>query len=398
VLAVIVGALLIEGVARLGLLALGARGVSYDPISDTLTPAYREALVRVIAGTTRYLDYSPVLGWTLHPKGERPPLYHANAAGLRGTREYALEPPAGVFRISAFGESFTHGDEVPDSDAWPARLERPGVEVLNFGVGGYGLDQALLRYRLEGRQHHPRIVLIGFMAENINRSVSVYRPFYHPTGILPLSKPRFRVAHDTLVLIPNPMRSAEDYQALLRAPASVLPRLGADDYYYQTREHAGRWDVLAAVRLGKMAWRVVRQANGPLRGGSYNPRSEAFQVTLATLAEFVRGVRADGATPVVLLFPQRRDLNRYRRAGTRSYDPLRTALDEAGIRYLDLVDAFEGCRLEDVPALVPVHYSAAANARVAAYLSAALDSGGIRAQAVPLGLPSCALPSAARGP
>ena len=117
ILAVIVVALLIEGAAWLGLLALGARGVSYDPISDTLPAAYREALVRVIAGTTRYLDYSPELGWTLHPKGERPPLYHANAAGLRATHEYAAEPPTGVLRIEAFGESFTHGDEVPDSDA-----------------------------------------------------------------------------------------------------------------------------------------------------------------------------------------------------------------------------------------------------------------------------------------
>ena len=56
-----------------------------------------------------------------------------------------LSPSCG----SAFGDSMTHGDEVTDDEAWLHRLsERLGCNVQNFGVGGYGLDQAALRYEL----------------------------------------------------------------------------------------------------------------------------------------------------------------------------------------------------------------------------------------------------------
>jgi hypothetical protein len=47
------------------------------------------------------------------------------------------------------GDSYTHGDEVADSASFPASLERVlQVPVANFGVGGYGPEQALLK--LEG--------------------------------------------------------------------------------------------------------------------------------------------------------------------------------------------------------------------------------------------------------
>jgi hypothetical protein len=111
-LAIGVVVLLVEGLARRGLVALAARGVSYAPIGDTLSAAHREALARIFSGATQYLDHSPELGWTVRRGGAAPPLYRANAQGFRGEREYAPDPPAGVLRLAAFGDSFTHGDDV----------------------------------------------------------------------------------------------------------------------------------------------------------------------------------------------------------------------------------------------------------------------------------------------
>ena len=45
------------------------------------------------------------------------------------------------------------------------------MEVINFGVGGFGLDQAYLRYLEDGIQYKSHIVMIGFMSENIYRNV-----------------------------------------------------------------------------------------------------------------------------------------------------------------------------------------------------------------------------------
>ena len=96
--------------------------------------------------------------------------------------------------MTAFGDSFTHCDGVANSFTWEYLLERlnPALEVLNFGVGGYGTDQALLRYELEGMAFHPHIAILGFLPENIHRVVSVFRPFYFPMTGIPMSKPRFK--------------------------------------------------------------------------------------------------------------------------------------------------------------------------------------------------------------
>src|SRR6185295_1354810 len=84
------------------------------------------------------------------------------ALGTRGSRDYALRAAAGVLRLLCFGDSFTWCDQVIDADAWPRLVEdrRADVEALNFGVGGYGTDQALLRFERDGRDLAPDAVVI----------------------------------------------------------------------------------------------------------------------------------------------------------------------------------------------------------------------------------------------
>jgi hypothetical protein len=160
-------------------------------------------------GAVQLEQFDPGLGWRYTP-GFRGDRHRINHQGLRGDREYATAPPPGVDRLAAFGDSFVYGNEVDTPDSWPARLETElgGAEVLNFGVGGYGTDQAWLRYRREGRRFGPRIVLIGFVPDDIRRNVNVYRRFLSDHE-LPLFKPRFRMSDDgVLRLLPCPLAEA----------------------------------------------------------------------------------------------------------------------------------------------------------------------------------------------
>jgi len=78
-------------------------------------------------------------------------LYFSSTEGLRSPRtniSFAARRPR--HRVALVGDSFTFGMEVPYEDTWGAQLERAlagDVQVLNFGVDGYGVDQAYLRYR-----------------------------------------------------------------------------------------------------------------------------------------------------------------------------------------------------------------------------------------------------------
>ncbi len=139
-----------------------------------------------------YSQFDAVLGWTTKPGHSSPDgTIHVNAQGLRSTRVYAEPVQAGTRRVVACGESFTFCEEVADAEAWPARLEAlaPGLEVWNYGVGGYGTDQALLRVAREARGP-AEALLVGLMLENIGRNVNRYRPLWYPRA-QPAAKPRY---------------------------------------------------------------------------------------------------------------------------------------------------------------------------------------------------------------
>ncbi len=307
--------------AGLFLVSRYVRTLRWGIETASLTEEHRGDLERLLGGQSEYGSQSPALGWSIRPGGQIGP-YRANAQGLRASREWALRPPASVVRIATFGDSFTHGNDVSNAETWQEVLmaRDPRLEVLNFGVGAFGLDQALLRYQLEGAAYEPRNVLIGFMTENLFRHVNVYRPFYRPDSGPPLAKPRYVLEQDRLVLVENPIKELVGYRELLAHPERVLPRLGSRDLYYQVRPHqAGPVDFLPTVRLAKtLRWVWIDWRLG-LDGGPYPIEGEPFRVTTAIFDEFVRTAIGRGSVPIIVMFPRRQDVNRFRRDGRRSH-------------------------------------------------------------------------------
>jgi hypothetical protein len=73
----------------------------------------------------------------------------------------------------------------------------------------------------------------------------------------------------------------------------------------------------------------------------YNPRSEAYRVTVKILEAFHRDVLANGALPVILIFPDLTDQLRSREKKPRRYTPLVSELRRRGYHYIDVLGAFE---------------------------------------------------------
>jgi hypothetical protein len=90
--------------------------------------------------------------------------YRINNLGFRGP-DIAFEKPANVRRILCLGDSFTFGEGVRESDAWPRQLETllgANTQVINAGIQGYDLDSEGLLLLLHGRPLKPDVVIIGF--------------------------------------------------------------------------------------------------------------------------------------------------------------------------------------------------------------------------------------------
>ena len=266
--------------------------------------AVRDAYARTANST--YLVRDPALGWTIKPNGQAGD-YAANAQGIRTdpARTFEAARPTNRRRIIAVGDSFTHGDGVPLDATWEAQLEaaEDNLEVLNMGGPGYGTDQAFLRWRKEGRAFDAHVVILGIWPENIARNLNILRFLMTPDSGLEMSKPRFILENDELVLINSPTL---DEDGLVRAltqgePASLMQH----DFWRRENEQTFRsYFHLSFLRVAASVWAAYERKR--LRQALYDgTRPEGNAITVAIASAFAHEVRATGASPLVLIMPMR---------------------------------------------------------------------------------------------
>ncbi len=323
-----------------------------------------------------YSQFDAELGWSTRPGHvSADGTIHVNAQGLRATREYAATRPSGMRRVLACGESFTFGEEVADAETWSARLEArvPALEVLNYGVGGYGTDQALLRVAREARGPIDAL-LVGLMLENIGRNVNRYRPLWYPSA-QPAAKPRYVLGAEGLELVPQPYASLPEFVAAV-ASGRVFADLGEHEHW-----SAGgpppwlAWSTAARMVAGQRAYAARELA--PLWS---DVEGAPFRTTLALLEAFRAEARALGSEHVlVLVFPLRSDLERLAAGGERYWTPLLAALDARGLAHLDLFEALaaavrSGSTVADLYG--QSHFSPRGNELVAEAVAARLSAAG----------------------
>ena len=331
--------------------------------------------------STLFVIFDSSLGWRQRP-GYRSALYTVGPQGLRGSRVYGAVPARGVLRVDAFGDSFVFGSEVGDTAAWPAIIEKtfPGIEVPNYGVGGYGLDQTFLSLAAHGRDLHPKVVVVGYVPDDLRRAVNVYRRFLS-TSEPPLVKPRFVLGDsESLTLVPAPLKNAQDYRRVLDHPRDALA-LGRLDYWYSPLIYQNPlYDYSAAVRLVTTLWvRISRQHFGDrLYIGAYaNPRAEAFRLQVALFDHAADSIRAMGAQPLFVFFPDREQMTRIIGGGRPSYQPLLDTLRAHGLNPLDAAAAFAKSPAADLGRwFMTAHYSPEGNRLVALWLGGILKGKG----------------------
>jgi hypothetical protein len=349
----------IEGASLLGLFIIKDRmaGLTYDMVlADKLTERHRRTLARVLSGGDVHLSNDPEIGWTTSPQG--------------GFSERGSNPERKV-RIAAFGDSYTRllGARIPEAG-------NSRFETVNFGVGGYGLDQTYLRYLEIAPTIDVDVVLIGFMTENANRNLNVFRPFYYPIGGIPFSKPHFKLVDGELRLMKNPLTGLSEYRELLDNTGETLRKVGADDHYFSHRPESGVFDFSSTVRLARLVtWGIVHKQliSEYIKDGVYDEQTQAYRITLRIFEKHYNEVLNNGSTPFVVLFPRKVDVSRHRAEGKRVYQPLIDYFDEKEYRFIDLLDAFnqEGVAeqaVEDLFMSDGAHYNDKGNTIARGYL------------------------------
>lgn len=93
--------------------------------------------------------------------------FRTNSQGFRGSQEYEIPKPPGVFRIIVLGDSVALGHGVEDDETFSAKLESRlsqghRVEVINMGVSGFGTAEELIQLRSVGLRYQPDLVILGY--------------------------------------------------------------------------------------------------------------------------------------------------------------------------------------------------------------------------------------------
>ena len=301
---------------------------------------WRPAFPDVIAWAERtdqstYVGPDPELGWSIVTNGRTPEgLYEANAQGARVRADvvYAAEPPAGKRRIVAVGDSFTHGDGVGDGDTWERRIEaqRSDLEVVNFGVPGYGTDQAVLRWRRDASKLRANVAILGIWPENVCRNLNLVRYFLQPASGFS-QKPRFVATAQGLELIGQPVLRGEALARAVTEPFAT-PLLAQDAWLDARDVTPAAWQGSRLARVSATLLRLYerRASRERLYDGS-DPRG--IELTVAIAAQWAREVAATGALPRVVLIPMRELLETY---PDEDSFPLARALRAASVETIDL--------------------------------------------------------------
>jgi len=142
-----------------------------------------------------HTEYDPLLGWINKRNVNIPDMYgpgiylRTNAQRYRHDGEVGHAPPAGTSRWICCGDSFTFGYGVDNEDTWCAHLTRmvPGIQTVNMGQGGYGLDQMYLWYMRDGFPLEHDVLIVAFITTDIPR-----------------------MARDTFMKYPKPILSVEN--------------------------------------------------------------------------------------------------------------------------------------------------------------------------------------------
>ena len=250
--------------------------------------------------------YDSDLGWGHVPNGagrlvspEFDVEMRISATGLRD-REFAVGKAEGTRRIAFYGDSFVEGWGVAIEAAVSRRLEAclqqkgERVEVANYGVAGYGTDQALLYFEKTGWRFSPDDVGMFFYGNDLWNNTA-----RKGSGAERGFKPYFRQLPDgKLHLRGVPVRKSVFWDRDL----SALPLPRRLDRYLSQHWHLYRLGQKALQPEIKPAQQQAFYEGlyGVDEGGRFDP---AWSLTGRLLGKFKESIERHGARPIVVYVP-----------------------------------------------------------------------------------------------
>lgn len=282
-----------------------------------------ELIIRNVGGILleRFTQPDMARGWALRPSyegwvaGEPTFRMQINADGMRD-HEHPLQPPPQTLRVAVLGDSYIQAISVPTEHMFTTVLERAlsdctagphRVEVMNFGVSGYGTAQEWITYISQVAKYRPHVVIIAVYTNN---DIYNNHPKLNPTEYSVLS-PYFTLDGDRLVLDRSFEARVEE---LRRQPwwrrwrMAVTDRSRLAQLVYNVYGDLRHWSQVPTATTTSAGSNGIEQDTAPTEVDDatiYRPPSrpdvaDAWRVTEAILVAWAAELTEDGAEPWIV--------------------------------------------------------------------------------------------------
>lgn len=312
-------------------------------------------------------------GWDI-PKGKK------GAMGNRISHNYRTKKG---YKIKVFGDSFTYGTGLDDHETFSYIVEeRTGWECLNYGVGGYGTDQALLKYK--DNHIKTKYTILAILDENIGRCMTIWRGFYNIRGFSG-TKPRFEITERGITLIANPVKNYDDL--MMFKNIKFINFLKKHDYWYQYYKGLNAPPVLkwpASATIFPHIDFFIRNLRVLIKSyllptyetetslskfyHLYARDSEGLRIMLYIIKEFIDFSRLKGEIPIILIFPMRHSIDIIKKFSKKPYQHIIDYLNDNRSNFIDFGDIFIKEKYNEYYQGGYGHFSVKGNERVAAEL------------------------------
>jgi lysophospholipase L1-like esterase len=254
----------------LGVAELLARGLASAPSAPPSAAAPSKTDHPVLQRLSEIYNRKNVRGYW------RGVFVRTNRFTLRGP-DYASWPGAGVFRIAIGGDSFTMGLGVEEADTYPMQLERllaadasaPTPQVLNVGLSGINLTQAVSRLAAAAGAYHPDLLVLGLTTNDIEgryyralrngdveKAVDASRKRFDASAsqLLRLLWPRWISLREWVRPTPGSYLAELDFNYFENEAAWNDVLLGLDRFAALAKQDGVCGHVLIHTSLGELGW------------------------------------------------------------------------------------------------------------------------------------------------
>jgi hypothetical protein len=313
-----------------------------------------------------YRVYDSLLGWSHGSWQSDDSLYFSDALGFRCSKDRFQQIQVGPERydIVCIGNSFTHGDAVAYEDTWTHLLsQQTGRSVLNMGVGGYGIDQAILRFM--HRRPACDTVILGMVSNDLDRSLtSVYN--YYQGGIK--TKPKFKFNDSGYIVLNQPCLTPAEFVHRPASPKAIEVYQEIDGYNDYLVKETKWWVHLQSMRLLFSSIEQMKHR----KPSAYLSNDDRLRYCVSILDVFGKYCKQQRIVPIVLLIDNVNSINDREKSGQNTWTLLSSKLDSIGIKHMNGQDEAMAIYLRKPADLIhpieQVHYSSAGHRFLAAFI------------------------------